>query len=66
MSDDPKISAGTNGAVGDDGESAAGSGPGDPSSDRREFVKKLAKAAVLPALVAAFVASEATDAAASL
>lgn len=33
--------------------------------DRRELIKKLGKAAVLPVLVATFVASDATDAAAS-
>jgi hypothetical protein len=34
------------------------------SPDRRELIKKLGKAALLPALVATFVASDATDAAA--
>ncbi len=33
--------------------------------DRRELIKKLGKTAVLPMLVATFVASDATDAAAS-
>lgn len=36
----------------------------DASPDRRELIKKLGKAAILPALVATFVASDSTDAAA--
>jgi len=36
-----------------------------PPLDRRELVKSIAKAAVLPAVVAAFVASDVTEAKAS-
>lgn len=39
-------------------------GPDDPP-DRRELIKKLGKAAALPLLVATFVTTGATDAAAS-
>lgn len=39
--------------------------PAGETPDRRELIKKLGKAAVLPMLVATFVASDATDAAAS-
>ena len=36
-----------------------------PRPDRRELVKRLGKAAILPAVVATFLASDVTDAAAS-
>ena len=35
------------------------------SAGRREFIERLAKAAILPAVVATFLASDVTDAAAS-
>ena len=46
--------------VGRDNEPGSEAGP----PNRRELIKKLAKAAALPMLVTSFVASDATDAAA--
>lgn len=52
----------------DDGELPDGTGDNNienSSPDRRELVRKLATAAILPVVVATFVASDLTDAAAS-
>jgi hypothetical protein len=48
----------------DEPEEARADEPGE-TPDRRALIKKLGKAALLPALVATFVATDATDAAAS-